>query len=130
MKAHRKCILLAALIPVTAWFCPLAFAQEETGALNGQITDHDGLLMAGVKVQALSAGTNLSYLADTTRILACYRRHHVVYSLMCGSRVNQCDWQELLDKLVILEHPTVPKSVADGLPNVRKKHFYSLTSRR
>ncbi|MGA2730912.1 MAG: hypothetical protein ABSE96_24130 [Terracidiphilus sp.] len=67
MKAYRRCILVAALIPVTAWFCPLAFAQEETGALNGQITDHDGLLMAGVKVQALSAGTNLSYLADTNK---------------------------------------------------------------
>jgi hypothetical protein len=67
VKAHRKCILLAALIPVTAWFCPLAFAQEETGALNGQITDHDGLLVAGVKVEALNAGTNVSYLADTNK---------------------------------------------------------------
>ncbi len=67
MKAHRKCILLAALIPVTAWFCALAIAQEETGALNGQITDHDGLLVAGVKVEALNAGTNVSYLADTNK---------------------------------------------------------------
>ncbi len=33
--------------------------------MNGQITDHDGLAVAGVKVQALNAGTNVSYLADT-----------------------------------------------------------------
>lgn len=62
--------------------------------------------------------------------LACYRRHYVVYSLICVSRVNQCDWQELFDELVMSEHPTVPKSVADGSPNVRKNHFYRATSRR
>jgi hypothetical protein len=51
---------------VTALSCSLAFAQEETAALNGQITDHDGLAVTGVKVQAIGAGTNVSYLADTT----------------------------------------------------------------
>jgi hypothetical protein len=53
--------------PVTVWFCPLAFDQEETAALNGQITDHDSLLVAAVKVQALNAGTNVSYVTDTNR---------------------------------------------------------------
>jgi Carboxypeptidase regulatory-like domain len=33
--------------------------------LNGHITDPDGLAVVGVKVRALNAGTNASYLADT-----------------------------------------------------------------
>ncbi len=65
MKAYRKHMLLTALVLVAALCCSSAFAQEETAALNGQITDHDGLAVAGVKVQALNAGTNVSYLADT-----------------------------------------------------------------
>ena len=65
MRANRKHILLAALVLMAALCCSLAFAQEETAALNGQITDHDGLAVAGVKVQALNAGTNVSYMADT-----------------------------------------------------------------
>lgn len=65
MKAYRKHALLGALVLVAVLCCPLAFAQEGTAALNGRITDHDGLAMAGVKVQALNAGTNVSYLANT-----------------------------------------------------------------
>jgi hypothetical protein len=42
VRGHRTHILLAALVPVAALFCPLAFAQEETAALNGQIMDRDG----------------------------------------------------------------------------------------
>jgi hypothetical protein len=65
MKTHCKKMLLAALVLVKALCCLLAFAQEETAALKGQITDHDGLMVAGVEVQALNTGTNISYLADT-----------------------------------------------------------------
>jgi len=65
VKACRKGLLLTALFLVSALGCPLTFAQEETAALNGRITDHDGLAVTGVKVQALNAGTNVSYLADT-----------------------------------------------------------------
>lgn len=65
MKAYCKHIFLTELALVAALCCSLAFAQEETAAMNGQITDHDGLAVAGVKVQALNAGTNVSYLADT-----------------------------------------------------------------
>jgi hypothetical protein len=64
-KACRKHLLLQALILVAASCCSVAFAQEETAALNGLVTDHDGLVVAGVRVQALNAGTNVSYLTDT-----------------------------------------------------------------
>src|SRR3984885_5402961 len=57
-------MFLTALVLV-ALCCPPAFAQEGTATLNGLITDHDGLAVVGVKVQALNAGTNVSYLADT-----------------------------------------------------------------
>ena len=67
MKASPKHLLLAASVLVPALCCSLAFAQEETAALNGQITDQDGLAVAGVKVQALNAATNASYLADTNQ---------------------------------------------------------------
>jgi hypothetical protein len=62
---HRNHMLLTASVRVAALCCSLAFAQEETAALNGQITDQDGVAVAGVKVQALNAATNVSYLADT-----------------------------------------------------------------
>ena len=65
VKAYCKHMLLAALGLVASLCCSLAFAQEETAALNGQITDHDGLAVTGVKVQALNAGTNVSYIANT-----------------------------------------------------------------
>jgi hypothetical protein len=65
VKACRKHIPLTELVLVAALCCSLAFAQEETAALTGQITDRDGLAVAGVKLQALNAGTNVSYLADT-----------------------------------------------------------------
>src|SRR3984957_3416948 len=65
MKTHCKSVLLAAFVLVEALCCLLAFAQEETAALRGQITDHDGLMVAGVEVQALNTGTNVSYLTDT-----------------------------------------------------------------
>src|SRR5580704_1005992 len=58
-------MLLTASVLVSALCCSLAFAQEETAALNGRITDQDGLAVAGVKVLALNAATNVSYLADT-----------------------------------------------------------------
>ncbi len=65
VRGHRTHILLAALVPVAALFCPLAIAQEETAALNGQIMDRDGRALTGVKVGALNTGTNVSYLAIT-----------------------------------------------------------------
>ena len=65
MTSHRNHMLLTASVLVSALCCSLAFAQEETAALNGRITDQDGLAVAGVKVQALNAATNVSYLADT-----------------------------------------------------------------
>src|ERR1700689_3388549 len=65
MKKHRKSVLLAAFVLVQALCCLLAFAQEETATLNGQIADHDGRMVAGVEVQALNTGTNVSYLTDT-----------------------------------------------------------------
>jgi Carboxypeptidase regulatory-like domain/TonB dependent receptor len=65
MKTHCKNVLLAAFVLVEALCCLLAFAQEETAALKGQITDHDGRMVAGVEVQALNTGTNVSYLTDT-----------------------------------------------------------------
>jgi hypothetical protein len=64
VKTCCKNMLLTALVLV-ALCCTLAFAQEGTATLNGLITDHDGLAVAGVKVQALNAGTNVSYAADT-----------------------------------------------------------------
>ena len=64
MKAYCH-ILFTELVLFIALSCSLAFAQEETAALNGQITDHDGLAVADVKVQALNAQSNVSYLADT-----------------------------------------------------------------
>jgi hypothetical protein len=67
VKAYRKHMLPAALVLVAALCCSLAFAQEETAALNGQITDHDGLIVLGAKVEALNAGTNVSYFADTNK---------------------------------------------------------------
>jgi hypothetical protein len=65
VEASAKHFLLTALIPVVALYCSLALAQEETAALNGQITDADDLAVIGVKVQALHTGTNISYLAYT-----------------------------------------------------------------
>ena len=67
MTSHRNHMLLTASVLVSALCCSLAFAQEETAALNGRITDQDGLAVAGVKVQALNAATNVSYLADTNQ---------------------------------------------------------------
>jgi hypothetical protein len=57
--------ILTALVLAASLCCSLACAQEETAALNGQIVDLDGLAVAGVKVQAVNAGTNVSYAADT-----------------------------------------------------------------
>jgi hypothetical protein len=65
VKALRKHVVLTALVLVAALCCSLAVAQEGTAALTGQITDHDGLAVVGVKVQAVNAGTNVTYLADT-----------------------------------------------------------------
>ena len=67
MEAHRKHTLLTALILLAALRCSLAFAQEETATLHGQITDHDGLAVVGVKVEALNAATNVSYFANTNK---------------------------------------------------------------
>jgi carboxypeptidase family protein len=61
----RKHMLLTALLLVAVVCCSLALAQEETAGLNGQTTDRDGLAVAGVKVQALNAGTNVSYSTDS-----------------------------------------------------------------
>jgi hypothetical protein len=68
MKPCRVHMILTALVLAAPSCCSLAIAQEETAALNGQIADHDGLAVAGVKVQALNAGTGVSYLANTNEI--------------------------------------------------------------
>jgi hypothetical protein len=38
-------MILTALVLAAPLCCSLACAQEETGALSGQITDHDGLVV-------------------------------------------------------------------------------------
>jgi hypothetical protein len=53
VKAYCNHVLLTELVLVTALSCSLAFAQEETAALNGKITDHDGLAVTGVKCRCL-----------------------------------------------------------------------------
>jgi Carboxypeptidase regulatory-like domain len=67
VTSHRNHMLLTASVLVAVLCCSLTFAQEETAALNGQITDRDGLVVAGVKVQVFNAGINVSYLADTNQ---------------------------------------------------------------
>jgi hypothetical protein len=62
---YRVHMILTALVLAAPLCCSPASAQEETAALNGQITDHDGLVVVAVKVQALNTGTGVSYLADT-----------------------------------------------------------------
>jgi carboxypeptidase family protein/TonB-dependent receptor-like protein len=64
VKAYRRHMLLTSLI-LAVWCGSLAFAQEGTAALNGQIRDHDGLAVPGAKVQALDARTNVAYATDT-----------------------------------------------------------------
>ena len=66
-KAYRKHALLKALVLAEALCCSWALAQEETAALNGQITDHDHLAVPGVRMQALNAGSNVSYFAETNK---------------------------------------------------------------
>jgi len=65
VKAHHTQMLLTALALDAALCCSVAVGQQETATLNGQITDHDGLVVVGARVQALNAGINVSYLADT-----------------------------------------------------------------
>jgi hypothetical protein len=67
MKPYRVHMILTALVLAMPSCCPLAFAQEETAALNGQIMDRDGRAVNGVNVRALNGGTNVSYLADTNK---------------------------------------------------------------
>lgn len=64
VKVYRKHSLLTELVLVVALCRSLALAQEETAALNGRITDHGGLALVGVRVEALNAGTGASYLTD------------------------------------------------------------------
>ena len=64
VSAYRNHMLGAAFM-LAALCCSLAVAQEETAALNGQITDYNGLSVAGVRVQAFNAATNASYSAVT-----------------------------------------------------------------
>jgi hypothetical protein len=66
VKAYRGHMLLTALVLVVLC-CPLASAQQGTATLNGLVTDHDGLAVVGVKVQALNAGTNISFFAETNK---------------------------------------------------------------
>ena len=65
VSPFRNHMLLTALVLVAALCCSSAFAQGETASLNGHITDHDGLAVAGAMVRALNARTNASYFADT-----------------------------------------------------------------
>jgi hypothetical protein len=65
MNEYRVHMILTVLVLTAPLCCSLVCAQEETAALNGVIADHDGVALAGVKVQALNAGTRSSYLADT-----------------------------------------------------------------
>jgi hypothetical protein len=60
-------MLLTASVLVAGLCCSFNFAQEGTAALNGQITDRDGFVVAGVKVQVFNAGINVAYLADTNQ---------------------------------------------------------------
>ena len=65
MKSHHVQALLIALILVSGLCSSLAFAQQGTAALNGQVTDATGSAMAGAKVQALNVSTNITYSAET-----------------------------------------------------------------
>jgi Carboxypeptidase regulatory-like domain/TonB dependent receptor len=64
--ADRNHMLMAALI-LGGLCCSSAVAQEESAALNGQVTDHSGLAVPRVRVEALNAATNSLYLANTNQ---------------------------------------------------------------
>lgn len=68
VKACREVMLSRAWVLSGAFCCSLTSAQEGTAALNGKITEQDGLPVTGVKVEAHNAGTNLLYSADTNEI--------------------------------------------------------------
>jgi len=65
MKSHHIQAFLAALVLLSGLCSSLAFAQQGTAALNGQVTDATGSAMAGAKVQALNVSTNITYSAET-----------------------------------------------------------------
>ena len=65
MKVCLPRVILAVLVMVPALYCSLAFAQQGTAALNGQVTDATGSAMATSKVQALNVSTNVTYSAET-----------------------------------------------------------------
>jgi C4-dicarboxylate-specific signal transduction histidine kinase len=52
-------MLLTASVLVAGLCCSFTFAQEETAALNGQITDRDGFVIAGDRVQLQQVLMNL-----------------------------------------------------------------------
>ena len=59
----RLVVIAAVLIPTL--YCSLAFAQQGTAALNGQVVDASGLAVAGAKIEAVNTGTNATYTATT-----------------------------------------------------------------
>jgi outer membrane receptor protein involved in Fe transport len=64
MKRHSVVVLLF-LILSSAGLTRLAFAQLESGAMNGTISDHAGARIAGAKVAITDIATNQSQIATT-----------------------------------------------------------------
>jgi hypothetical protein len=58
-------VFIAVLGVISSLFCSLAFAQQGTAALNGQVTDPGGLAIVGAKVEAVNTGTNITYTGET-----------------------------------------------------------------
>jgi hypothetical protein len=66
MDGHRSsmvwvCLLLSLIVSVRS-----GFAQGDTAALNGRVTDASGLAVAGAKVEAVNVNTNGTYSGETT----------------------------------------------------------------
>src|SRR6202045_4175762 len=58
-------VSVAVLAVTSALSCSLAFAQQGTAALNGQVTDSSGLAVVGAQVQAVNTDTNIMSTAET-----------------------------------------------------------------
>ena len=62
---NRNTLRLISLLAILALFSVWAFGQAETGAINGNVTDKTGAVVAGAKVTATSIDTGLVRTATT-----------------------------------------------------------------
>ena len=65
MRTFAIRVSVAVLAVTSALSCSLAFAQQGTAALNGQVTDSSGLAVVGAQVQAVNTDTNIMSTAET-----------------------------------------------------------------